>query len=66
MADGSQIEKKGITPAGELDGSGLRIGIVHTRWNAQVVDALVTGAEGQLVRPCRWPALVRLRHGPAG
>ena len=49
MADGSEIEKKGLT-LGALDGSGLRVGIVHTRWNEKVVNALVKGAEEQLVR----------------
>ena len=49
MADGSEIEKKGLT-LGALDGSGMRVGIVHTRWNEEVVNALVKGAEDQLVR----------------
>ncbi|KZP01144.1 6,7-dimetjyl-8-ribityllumazine synthase [Calocera viscosa TUFC12733] len=31
-----------------LDGAALRIGIVHTRWNKVVVDALVAGAVGKL------------------
>jgi 6,7-dimethyl-8-ribityllumazine synthase len=48
-ADGSSIEKKGLAPVVGIDGTGLRVGIVHTRWNAQVVDALVSGAERQLV-----------------
>lgn len=30
------------------DGSGLRIGIVHARWNKTVIEALVTGARETL------------------
>jgi 6,7-dimethyl-8-ribityllumazine synthase len=61
--DGTAIEAKGIVLPTELDGSRLRVGIVHTRWNAQVVDALVQGAESQLVRnapPYRHPAATNL------
>jgi hypothetical protein len=36
---------KGLSPAEETtNGSALRIGIVHARWNKVVVDALVDGA----------------------
>lgn len=35
---------KGL-PAVAVDGKGLTVGIVHTRWNAEVVDALVAGAK---------------------
>jgi 6,7-dimethyl-8-ribityllumazine synthase len=36
---------KGVdTTAPAIDGSALRIGIVHARWNKEVIDALVTGA----------------------
>lgn len=45
----AEIEKKGLTLESALDGSGMRVGIVHTRWNADVVNALVSGAEAQLV-----------------
>ena len=45
----AEIEKKGLEIEGTLDGSGMRVGIVHTRWNADVVNALVSGAEEQLV-----------------
>ncbi|KAL1981180.1 hypothetical protein VTN96DRAFT_2981 [Rasamsonia emersonii] len=31
------------------DGSGLRIAIVHARWNATIVDALVAGAKKSLL-----------------
>ena len=49
----AEIEKKGLELDGALDGSGMRVGIVHTRWNADVVNSLVSGAEEQLVRvPC--------------
>ena len=46
----AEIEKKGLELDGALDGSGMRVGIVHTRWNADVVNSLVGGAEDQLVR----------------
>ncbi len=46
----AEIEKKGLELDGALDGSGMRVGIVHTRWNADVVNSLVSGAEDQLVR----------------
>ncbi|EJU00783.1 6-7-dimethyl-8-ribityllumazine synthase [Dacryopinax primogenitus] len=40
---------KGLTSSTDtFSGEGLRIGIVHTRWNKQVVDALVAGALGKL------------------
>jgi 6,7-dimethyl-8-ribityllumazine synthase len=36
---------KGLEPPSEqFDGSKLRIGIVHARWNRLVIDALVHGA----------------------
>ncbi|CAG8493373.1 4356_t:CDS:1 [Scutellospora calospora] len=36
---------KGVTPSTEkYDGSSLRVLIVHTRWNYEVVEALVHGA----------------------
>ena len=28
----------------EIDGSGLRIGVIGTRWNAEIVDRLTQGA----------------------
>eukprot|EP01043_Picozoa_sp_COSAG02_P082386 COSAG02_NODE_20623_length_822_cov_1.500692_1_plen_41_part_01 len=40
----AEIEKKGLELDGALDGSGMRVGIVHTRWNADVVNSLVSGA----------------------
>ncbi|KZT61583.1 DMRL synthase family protein [Calocera cornea HHB12733] len=39
---------KGLSSGASFDGSALRIGIVHTRWNKVVVDALVSGAVGKL------------------
>lgn len=54
MAD---IEKKGLTLESTLDGSGMRVGIVHTRWNADVVNALVRGAEEQLVCALLLPSI---------
>ncbi|KAI0107588.1 6,7-dimethyl-8-ribityllumazine synthase [Nemania sp. FL0031] len=38
---------KGPKPE-EHDGSGLRIGIVHARWNESIIGPLVAGAEAQL------------------
>ena len=52
----AEIEKKGLELDASLDGSGLRVGIVHTRWNEKVVNALVSGAEEQLVRHSAPPA----------
>lgn len=40
---------KGIEVSEEkFDGSKLRIGIVHARWNKSVIDALVSGAVEKL------------------
>ena len=40
---------KGLAPSEtEFDGSSLRIGIVHARWNKTVIDALVSGAVAKL------------------
>src|SRR3978361_2287921 len=36
---------KGPGAAQKHDGSGLRIAIVHARWNATMIDALVSGAK---------------------
>ena len=33
----------------DLDGSDLRVGIVSSRWNADIVDRLVTGVERGLL-----------------
>jgi 6,7-dimethyl-8-ribityllumazine synthase len=35
-------------PDVQFDGAGLRIAIVHARWNKQVIDALVAGAIAKL------------------
>ncbi|KAF2683408.1 6,7-dimethyl-8-ribityllumazine synthase [Lentithecium fluviatile CBS 122367] len=32
------------------DGSGLRIGIVHARWNTKIIDALLVGAKKALAK----------------
>ena len=34
----------------EIDGRGLRIAVIHTRWNARVVDALRDGCVAELRR----------------
>ncbi|KAF4992755.1 hypothetical protein FGRMN_6965 [Fusarium graminum] len=39
---------KGPSPQ-HHDGSGLRIGIVHARWNSTIIDPLVTGAKEKLL-----------------
>ncbi|KAG6844132.1 hypothetical protein H0H87_009519 [Tephrocybe sp. NHM501043] len=39
---------KGISAAPELDGSNLRIAIVHARWNKTVIEALLAGAIAKL------------------
>lgn len=40
---------KGLdTTQAKIDGSSLRIGIVHTRWNTTVVDSLLKGVLAKL------------------
>ncbi|KAG6837254.1 hypothetical protein H0H93_012259 [Arthromyces matolae] len=39
---------KGISAAPELDGSNLRVAIVHARWNKTIIDALLEGAIAKL------------------
>ncbi|CAI6342009.1 unnamed protein product [Periconia digitata] len=39
---------KGPGEARTYDGSGLRIGIVHARWNAKLIDALLSGTRKAL------------------
>lgn len=39
---------KGIGPAKVLDGSALRIAIVHARWNEKIIEGLVDGAVTKL------------------
>ena len=40
---------KGLEPSQvQYDGSGLRVAIVHARWNKTVIDALVSGAVTKL------------------
>ncbi|KAJ5670234.1 uncharacterized protein N7477_005597 [Penicillium maclennaniae] len=40
---------KGPGAAQSLDGSGLRIAIVHARWNTAIIDSLVSGAKKSLL-----------------
>lgn len=35
-------------PPTKLDGSALRIAVIHSRWNQEVIDALVTGTIAKL------------------
>lgn len=39
---------KGPTPE-QHDGTGLRIGIVHARWNAEIIDPLLEGTKAKLL-----------------
>ncbi|KAK3670080.1 lumazine synthase [Recurvomyces mirabilis] len=39
---------KGIGEARTYDGSSLRIGIVHARWNTKIIDALLQGTIAEL------------------
>ena len=40
---------KGLNPSNvQYDGSPLRIAIVHARWNAKVIEALVAGVVSKL------------------
>lgn len=39
---------KGPGEARTYDGSGLRIGIIHARWNTKIIDALLAGAKKEL------------------
>ncbi|KAI7250462.1 6,7-dimethyl-8-ribityllumazine [Hortaea werneckii] len=39
---------KGIGEAKTYDGSNLRIGIVHGRWNTKIIESLLTGARKSL------------------
>lgn len=39
---------KGTPETTKLDGSALRIGIVHARWNLPIIEALVNGATSKL------------------
>ncbi|CAI7651975.1 unnamed protein product [Penicillium manginii] len=40
---------KGPGAAQSHDGTGLRVAIIHARWNEQIIDALVSGAKKQLL-----------------
>ncbi len=41
---------KGVAPSEvQYDGSGLRVAIVHARWNKVIIDALVKGATSKLL-----------------
>ena len=39
---------KGLEKAKTMDGSALRVAIVHARWNKEVIDALVAGTIAKL------------------
>lgn len=40
---------KGPGAAQKHDGSGLRIGIVHARWNTSIIEPLLEGAKSKLL-----------------
>lgn len=40
----------GLAKAEKIDGSGLRVGIVHARWNEECIESLVKGAKETLER----------------
>lgn len=48
IALATRITMKGPTPE-QHDGSGLRIGIVHARWNAEIIDPLLEGTKAKLL-----------------
>eukprot|EP01126_Amoeba_proteus_P012038 TRINITY_DN1493_c0_g1_i2.p1 TRINITY_DN1493_c0_g1~~TRINITY_DN1493_c0_g1_i2.p1 ORF type:complete len:196 (+),score=35.81 TRINITY_DN1493_c0_g1_i2:136-723(+) len=41
---------KGLSHGTDVEGRGLRVGIVHTEWNTVIVGALLKGAKDELVR----------------
>lgn len=42
------MHTKGPSPV-HHDGTGLRIGIVHARWNDTIIDALLAGTKSKLL-----------------
>lgn len=46
-ASAATMHTKGPTPE-HHDGRGLRIGIVHARWNPTIVESLLAGAKAKL------------------
>lgn len=50
-ADSTTVKLKGISPVSSIpNSSSLRIGIVHTQWNKEIISALVNGAIHELER----------------
>ncbi|KAJ1731296.1 lumazine synthase [Coemansia sp. Benny D160-2] len=49
MAGGNDFAKGTKAPEHKLDGSKLKVLIVHARWNAEIVDELVSGAREALL-----------------
>ncbi|KAJ3337064.1 hypothetical protein HDU93_001687 [Gonapodya sp. JEL0774] len=56
MSDDKTV--KGLTPLaeGSLDGSSLKILVVHTRWNSSIVDSLVKGCVDTLTTKLKVPS----------
>lgn len=54
------MTSKGPGEAQTYDGSTLRIGIIHGRWNTAVTEALVSGTKKAL----QGPSILTLASGP--
>ncbi|KFY38344.1 hypothetical protein V495_06624 [Pseudogymnoascus sp. VKM F-4514 (FW-929)] len=55
---------KGIGAAPKVDGSDLRIGIVHARWNEQIIEPLLEGARKELLAAGVKPANIVVQSVP--
>ncbi|KFY90174.1 hypothetical protein V500_05250 [Pseudogymnoascus sp. VKM F-4518 (FW-2643)] len=55
---------KGIGAAPKVDGSDLRIGIVHARWNEQIIGPLLEGARKELLATGVKPANIVVQSVP--
>ncbi|RMD41917.1 hypothetical protein DV735_g3227, partial [Chaetothyriales sp. CBS 134920] len=55
---------KGVGQAPTLDGSNLRVAIVHARWNTQIIDPLVAGAKKTLAAAGVKPENIALETVP--
>jgi 6,7-dimethyl-8-ribityllumazine synthase len=55
---------KGIGAAPKIDGSDLRIGIVHARWNEQIIEPLLEGARKEILAAGVKPANIVVQSVP--
>ena len=55
---------KGIGAAPQIDGSDLRIGIVHARWNMQIIEPLLEGTRKALLAAGVKPANIVVQSVP--